>query len=313
MACSANLKQIGLALHDYAQQFKVFPPGTVSGSSAGYPYDIWTEACETDGPPNHYHGTSWMLGYCRLSKRPTSSPPELSHGVSGTAQHSVSGVKWSNSLLATRDIKTFYCPTRRGEVRRGVDEGMFGGLAYYDDAANPPGGGTDYGGCYGRHIAFNYGDYTVVDASDENVDPTRLAVWSGSSGGGYAVPGGDAAGKRWGLFGMVNVSQGFGSVRDGLSNTIVTGEMQRITTASGSVSISCDGWAIGGNATGFSCGLGIAGSTPTDYRQPGSDHPGGANFGIGDGSVRFMSGSTSPDLFGLLGSINDGVSTPLSD
>ena len=39
----------------------------------------------------------------------------------------------------------------------------------------------------------------------------------------------DTPERRWGIFGRVNVSTKFGEIRDGLSNTIMTGELQRIT------------------------------------------------------------------------------------
>ena len=50
MACQNNLKQIGLALHDYGQAQKVFPPGTVCTSAPiqpGNQYDVWKEAGDT--------------------------------------------------------------------------------------------------------------------------------------------------------------------------------------------------------------------------------------------------------------------------
>ena len=37
-----------------------------------------------------------------------------------------------------------------------------------------------------------------------------------------------------------------------------------------------------------------------------SRHPGGANFAIGDGSVRFIKSSISPGVFRLLGNRADG-------
>ena len=131
----------------------------------------------------------------------------------------------------------------------------------------------------------------------------------------------DAASRRWGIFGRVNVSTSYAEVRDGLSNTIAIGELQRIVVTDaqhgGANNLSHDGWAVGGDATGFTTGYGgpavkINGQ-PTPpmnngfFQSPGSDHPGGANFGIADGSVRFIPTSVDPNVFALIGSMADAV------
>ena len=41
------------------------------------------------------------------------------------------------------------------------------------------------------------------------------------------------------------------------------------------------------------------------YGSPGSDHANGANMGIADGSVTFISSAMDPNIFALLGSIAD--------
>ena len=42
------------------------------------------------------------------------------------------------------------------------------------------------------------------------------------------------------------------------------------------------------------------------FQSPGSDHAGGAHFGIADGSVRFISENIDTNLFDKLGAMNDG-------
>ena len=50
-----------------------------------------------------------------------------------------------------------------------------------------------------------------------------------SQGGGK---GQDPARTRWGVFGQINQSTSFASIKDGTSNTIITGELQRILSPS---------------------------------------------------------------------------------
>ena len=87
-------------------------------------------------------------------------------------------------------------------------------------------------------------------------------------------------------------------VRDGLSNTIMIGEMERLNNIHNTncSDFSHDGWAVGGISTLFSLQRGAMNCNFAE--APGSEHPGGAHFGFGDGSVRFL--SENIDLYTLL-------------
>ena len=107
------------------------------------------------------------------------------------------------------------------------------------------------------------------------------------------------------------------------------GEMQRLFETPADDEFGCqtslDGWALGGCATLFGTstdpsgyghhnpgGMNKTNSGIPMFEDPGSEHPGGAVFGMADGAVVFLAetiDSTSngnSSLFCLLGSMADG-------
>ena len=106
-------------------------------------------------------------------------------------------------------------------------------------------------------------------------------------------------------------------ITDGTSSTIATGELHRLYNpqpAGPCARISNDGWAVGGSSTLFDTdaslvpddGLPIGGVNSGFFQNPGSDHPGGAQFGMVDGSARFISEDIDEMLFQALGTIAGG-------
>jgi prepilin-type processing-associated H-X9-DG protein len=93
-------------------------------------------------------------------------------------------------------------------------------------------------------------------------------------------------------------------IEDGTSNTIFVGEKR---------STGKDlGWASGTRGTLRNTGTAINGAIlPTAANKDpvggySSFHPGGANFSLGDGSVRFLKGNVSPRILRFLGNRADG-------
>lgn len=310
MQCTDRLKHIGLAVLNHEQANKAFPPGTICATKPIEPhnqYDVWGEAAKTE--PG-FHGTGFLLRIIPyLEMVSVHRQWDFTHAVDYNAKNGGKEAMW--------ELRQFYyCPTRRAGFRQGIDNEMMLSPSW-------TGGGTDYGGCAGRHAAFtNETGHNLCDAStyyEPNYCPARKGFTLQSQAD-------DTESMRWGVFGRVNVSTTFRDMRDGSTNTIIIGELQRIT-ATPTRPGSKDGWAIGGPATLFTTGALVSsdGTTFVDspasgklmnngfWGSPGSEHSGGANYGIGDGSVRFLTDSTDPTVFALLGSMADCVTPSMDD
>jgi len=251
--CSNNQKQIGLALQSYASAVGVFPPGCIV-SVGGYPkFDPWTEASV---PEPGRHGTSWMLMLL----------PHLEQANLYDRWDFTKNLA-ENAAVAGTNITGFYCPSRRNGFRtsyKDKDRMVQSALV-----TSSTGGGTDYGGCLGAGNGWSN--------NSTSTDHHKFA----------GLQTGAASAEFWdnklvvGIF-SPNSATGFANIKDGASNTIAVGEMQRLD---GEISqtTSQDGWALGGVATLFTTAMeeyngthqkgGINGNF---FENPGSDHSGGA-------------------------------------
>ena len=270
--CTNNLKQIGLGLLSFEESYQTFPAGaTAEGIVGPWTYDILAIAHTGEG------GYSWMLDIL----------PFIEHQAIYD-QWDFSRNASQNALAGQTDIPTFYCTSRRNSTQNSPL--MFDGWTK---------GGTDYGGCIGSGNAFgdgsysNYGPYncnhfvagTTYQPHNELNDP-----------------------RVRGLF-FPNEQRRMAEITDGTSHTLLTGELQRLDRPDDGCSfVSQDGWAIGGVGTLFSADEFQYGGGVNNgfYENPGSDHPGGAFFGMADGSVAFVSEDADTIMFENLGTYANG-------
>jgi prepilin-type N-terminal cleavage/methylation domain-containing protein len=301
-ACRNHLKQIGLALHTYAGARGVFPPGAIlrntyqtSGNSS---YDPWDEAASD---ASGRHGTSWMLQILPYIEC-----------MSLFEQWKFNKSVINNQAVAATDIGIFYCPSRRAGLRRKDVPYMF---------QKWPGGGNDYAGCIGAQNAFT--NPTTYDELSRRFCGPNYVYDCPPSG---KAPNG-AVYCLCGIF-SPNQSTAFYDVSDGLSSTILIGEVRRVQwngpipageddTYWAPSHTSLDGWAVAGSSNLFDTSSAYGVGTTNDKGQPGgfntnffeaagSDHPGGAHFGMADGSIHFVNDSIDQIVFSLLGSMADG-------
>jgi len=298
--CLNNLKQIGLALHNYHDAHKVFPPGMIqtlfldSTVNTGLQYVDTREAVDQTGAS--MHGTSWMLHILPFVDQP---------GVYNQWNYNLN--VWSNGIPRVQlinnrtvilqppltDVKGFYCPTRR----RTMDPQTYGFVHRVDPTWVK--GGNDYSGCIGSGIAWN--DNFPINKPTYHLTPVQLAndpslLFSPNS-------------TNTGVF-YVNSSTTMADISDGTSNVIMVGEKQMLNNPLNQLEQSHDGWAWGGVATMFSTINGVN-KTLNGYANPGSDHIGYANFLLSDGSATTISQDIDRAVFQNLGNVSSGI--PMGD
>ena len=285
MQCTNHVRQSVQGLHMYASAVGVFPSACIVTTGRHPVWDPWAEASDASNGVGK-HGTSWMLMIL----------PYIEHGPIYDHWDFEQSVA-CNSELAQIGIAIYHCPTRRSGVRAGDEKFLL--------MPNWTGGGNDYGGCLGAGNGFKN---TFEDGSrghrfsDEQIVSRR---WY------YR--------KRAGIF-APNRSTQFSDIRDGASNTIMIGELQRLQGERDQQK-SEDGWAVGGASTLFTTAMTEGGNAVYQtgginngfFEAAGSDHPGGANFGMADGSARFISENIRSETLYYLGSMADGEVVQLGD
>ena len=300
--CQNNLKQIGLALHNYHDQHRVFPPGQIARllpntGTGGYRIADPTEATLVTGAGLGLHGQSWMVHIL----------PMLDQGVLYNTWNFNYNV-WGNGDLPTvttwlagieppaqTEIAAFYCPSRRGNGIMDVNR-----FAYTLKVDNTPGvwtkGGNDYGGCMGSVIGFDIFTDPLLRPTF-HLTPAQLKITT-------SIPPESPEPRNQGIF-FVNSSTTISAISDGASNVLMVGEVMRLNDPIDPLLRSSDGWAWGGAATMFTAWVGI--NKGFQFDEPGSEHPGLAHFCLADGSVRSISENVDLPTFQNLGNIAYGI------
>lgn len=263
--CKNNLKQIGLAMHNYHDVFNTLPPGYISKTPCNTAA-VWT-ACN-QGEVSLYAWGASILPYVEQNAL--------------FAQLNVGNVLLEQNLLnptirqsLTQPMAAFQCPSDPGP-----------GLS---DWVSP----TD-----------QY-DFTVTDgANTHRIAKSNYVMmanaWDSTTPPVYSIQYGEAMGV-----GFANSKINFRDITDGTSNTILVGERAYLYKSSYKVGA--------GNLIGFSAsnnvqsssygrkgnGMAVLGLTYNginaivggehDVRGFSSNHVGGAQFVMCDGSVRFLS------------------------
>ncbi len=309
MQCSNNMKQIGLGVHNYHDTYKTMPAGF---TGTGF---TWSGAIL----PYIEQGNLYSMLSFDSSNEAIGG---YRHNTSGTVISSESDTPIDNVKVCMTHIPTYYCTsTTLPKHQPGSYNNIYNrAIACYRGNA-----GSDVGNDNVRTMRPE--GYTVGGVTIPDSDMISLSGHRGprkASGAPIANPNGPLYGNSW---------LSFGAVKDGLSNTVLVGESVPAPDFSKD-SQGMDFWHTGGNqwwgwkpgddqATEFSEALGSGMIqlnafflTPNIHGTFievafGSEHPNGANFSLGDGSVHYITNSVNWDTYRAAHSRNGGESDSL--
>ena len=317
--CTNNLKQVGLGLHNYHDAFGSFPPGGINIGAGGAG---WAGQSNT---------LSWRaLILPQLEQNNVYNALNLSVTLNDNAVNAYAGyTAWVTV------VNTWLCPSD-GRNNNGLRPAMVGDGQYpVGSPPRNPATGQPATVCPVANYAGSFGDnYAIGGLSASGVNPWETNCnsppvnaprigFDGFWGSTYNCAISAATGGT--LRGVFDYRSGqtvgINSFTDGTSNTLLAGEVLPYQTADSNfymlngatagstlpINLKTDGIPGQFAGCGISFGTTVWGCR-FSYASKGfkSEHPGGVNMLIADGSVKFLKASINRLVFANLGSRNGG-------
>lgn len=288
-SCQNNLKQLGLAMHNYHDAYNRFPPSNINTSASGSVCGSW------QANPG-VTGMVMLLPYFDQSN--IYNRYDFAYGTTRRAWTSPGGVDNINDELHKITIPILACPSDPNLIVQFTGSCTI--VAGDWQTAGTQWGGINYVFCAGNPASF---DFRAANAAGQFFH------------------------DHGGLF-QQNGNKGIRDALDGTSNTLAAGEVLWVdhfnNVASGNGKGGKPHWAAGvttqisfstagginANWTAFATAPGTcrgpnttAGSACGGARHAAlqSEHPGGAHVLMGDGAVRFLSENIDQALLNGLG------------
>ncbi len=298
MSCSNNLKQLGLALHNYQSAFSKLPAGWLGNSSQatypGYPdyYFSWSVMAQM----NPFLEQTAIYNIMDL-KQPIYAPPAFN-------------VTAANQFAIQQTVKLFLCPSDKGlPVSVAYGEPVIGPTNY---AASIGSGTTNGGAPFGSPINAD-GMFTAVQQlrlEDVTDGLSNTACMSESIlGDGPEAATGAAPGKPDTVYAYVGFSGTAINDANCAAATTWNGNNRRgFMWASGEIRCATYNHYLTPNSLSYDCVNNDPnnGYVASGFRGARSRHTNGVNLLLGDGSVRFVNNSVLPATWRAIGTRSGG-------
>ncbi|WP_437192164.1 DUF1559 domain-containing protein [Planctomicrobium sp. SH527] len=257
--CKNNLKQLGLALHNYHDTVNTFPPSSVGRCYPATPAPT--------SPILNTNGITMLLPYIEqtalYNKYNFSGPASTWNSVTGSADSSgLDPVASGNAAVVKTVIQAFLCPSDPGSPVLADATGNYG-----ISATNT--------GTGGAKTCYDFVTFPWINGGCEN--------WAGSASTTRRMFGGNSRCR-------------IGDITDGTSNTVAMAETTLNVINGRPPAWGYRGWVMPGidlsghviNNWTWLTNDPIIGRLGT-WSRPGSLHTGGIHVLLADGSVRFLS------------------------
>lgn len=280
-SCKNNLKQLGLALHNFHDVYGNFPPGAE---------ELVCPASNKECTTGHIRGTTWLVKLLPyLDKTNVFDLYDFNQSYSAEV----------NNEVGNEYISTFYCPSGQDPISPNGRSNN-GAERTNDGTYNLS---THYYGLMGPSLRANPSNLVI------NGQTFAYVVGGATGNGAYATDG--VLQQYRDTSGSVTTKALFGvqDIKDGASNTLLVGERSHTHTVA-----DWRSWVRGQNGGSGTTKNVTYPINSTDYANGnnfndismGSDHTGGAQFLVGDGRVVFISDTIDFPLYQSLTSRRHG-------
>lgn len=279
MECSNNLKQIGLSCHNYHDTYKTMPWNNDLGNSTvpGSPRRQWNQL-------------SWLVASLPFMEQQPLFDKIVINNQNTVTQQPVE--------IREAVVSSFLCPSNPQDKIR---TGQVPGYRWGDAANTTTAAGTDYVGNMG-HVWSGWKDCGAVPEFTGSAPTTKPNMFVKGSNPGTPWVNGESLGEQGRINGVFRYhgSVNFAAVTDGTSNTVLA--FEDMHWRGGNVVGQFD--YNNGDDSAWMSPLGaintmrnpinnknpawLQGAGDRRCHSPSSQHPGGMQCALVDGSVRFI-------------------------